>query len=128
MPAVRHFFTIALHGVGGEGDDWCCRQFFFFFALSYEAGGFVAIHFGHAAIHEDEVEGSFGGLYDGFLAIAGRCDVAAALFEDFRYHHLIGWVVFDQQDLDFVKGDVHDVILYIFVALSFIRFFFGCER
>ena len=64
------------------------------------SGGVKAVHFGHLAVHEDDVVGGARDGIDSFFAIGGAVAGEAGLMEKLDGDHLINFVVFDEEDAD----------------------------
>jgi len=82
-------------GVGGEGDDVGLGAGVF---LADAAGGFEAVHFGHVAIHEDDVEGGLLEGFEGFEAVGDAVGFVPEFLEEKGGDALVDGVVFDDED------------------------------
>ena len=71
-PGLEAFFPVALHGVGGEGDDPGRLVVFRGAVGSYAAGGLEAVQLGHLDVHENQVRMTLIGLGNGFFTITGN--------------------------------------------------------
>lgn len=92
-------FTIAGEGVGGEGDDDAgIGGGVLAFAKADLGGSFEAVHFGHLAIHEDEVMGVVEGGGEGIAAVGGEFDLEAEAGEHAADDELIGGVILGDED------------------------------
>lgn len=109
-PCGQAFITIALHGMSGEGDDmnglgaWAEFSAGFFSASDLE-GSFIAVHFGHLTIHEDDIvrdalEGfeDFEAVGDGFGGVAEGAELGESDL-------LIDAIIFSDQDFAFSMRD-----------------------
>ena len=100
MPGVEARFPVALHGVGGHGDD-PDRQYA---AFGWDRAGpdlpgcFEAVHLGHLDVHEDEVVRELLDGLDGLDAVRGDVGAVAHRLEDEERDLLVDRVVLGQQD------------------------------
>lgn len=87
-----------MRGQGDDGMRWSLR---FLLPLAQAACGLEAVHEGHFAIHENDIEFFFSVFDDvqRFLAAAGQSGIYAHLLQEAVYHQLIDGVVFHYQGL-----------------------------
>jgi hypothetical protein len=63
-------------------------------------GGFIAVHFGHLAIHEDDVVGLVEEGGEGFAAAGGGIGLAAEIAEEGGEDAAVDGVVIDDEDVE----------------------------
>ena len=100
-PRRQDLLPIPGHGVGGHGDH---RQVPEARVLPQAAGGGVAVHDRHLAIHEDAVEGRGGQPGQGLGAIVGHLDLDAVAHQQLPGQLLVDGIVLDQQHPDTGQG------------------------
>ena len=93
---IEAALAIALHRVGGHGDDDDVTTGRLSAADLF--GGLVAVHDGHLAIHEDEVVAIGGDHVDCFLSVGGEFYFEAETLERAGGDELVDGVVFDEED------------------------------
>ncbi len=90
-----HFFAVAGHGVGRHGDDGHLRQGQI---LADFAGGVVAVHDRHLAVHQYPVKSAVPRQdVQRLLAMVGHHHRDAGLLQQFQCELLVHVVVFHQQ-------------------------------
>ena len=92
---VEAFFSIARHGMGGQGDD---RNITGRLIGFQSARGFPAINHGQAHIHEDEGRRFVGHHFQRFAAIHGDDHFKTLSGQTPGQHVSIHLIVFDEQD------------------------------
>ena len=98
-------FAIAVHGVGGHGDDGEVGE------AGIGADGFCggdAIHNGHLHVHEDDVVVVFGDLLNSSGAVFGEIDLDMGVFEEAGGDFAIEFVVLDEKNASAVDGSEVD--------------------
>ena len=98
---VEAAFAVAVHGVGGHGDD---GELFPAVVGADGAGGFDTVEFGHLDVHEDEVVVAGGEGFEGLFAVGGDVDDVAAFAEDGGDDLLVDEVVFGEEDAEAGEG------------------------
>ena len=93
--------TVALHGIGRHGNDRNAGHIFPGRPVADLTGGFIAIHFRHLAVHQDQgiafVCRAVQQTGDGLHAIGGKIDLITGAGEQLTCHHLVDLVIFHQQ-------------------------------
>ena len=90
-----HLVAVAGHGIGGHGDDGDLRQGQ---VLANLAGGGVAVHDRHLAVHQHAIKAIVPGQnVQRLLAVVGHQYRDAGLLQQFQRQFLVHVVVFHQQ-------------------------------
>ena len=89
--------AIALHGVGGQGDDRDACRLLLPFPFADGGCGGEAIHDGHLAVHEHDAIGMCGGEGAGLPAIFRAVYVVTEQFEQPHRDLAVDRIVFDQE-------------------------------
>src|SRR6056297_3348705 len=67
-------FAVAVHGMGGEGDNRSPAISRLFFRRAQLAGSLITIHFGHLDVHQDQIKILGSDRFEGFYAVVGKVD------------------------------------------------------
>ena len=108
-PGGEAIVAVAFHSVGGEGDDGDvrCRAAVLrggLFQAADLAGGFEAVHFGHLAVHEDQVVARAAEGGEHFAATGGEVIGVAGGGEGFGDDELIHLIVLGNEDVAAAGG------------------------
>ena len=111
-PRGHALLLIALEGIRRQGNDRNARRLRAHLAFADGAGRLEAVHDGHLAIHEHDIEGLARDGVDGLATISDAFDHAAHTFQEIARDLLIDETVFDEQHFvapscDRIDHDAH---------------------
>ena len=94
---VAAIFDIVRKGIGGQRND---RKTAPVSAKRADrARCFKPVHFGHAHVHERDIESTCRSLLDRQAAVRRNRNIDIEALQQLGEHHLVGGIVFSQQDL-----------------------------
>ena len=101
---IQAFFAIMRHGICGQGNDGDARTAGRSLLSSDFDGGLEAVHFGHVAIHQNEIEAALCVVIDRFFAIVGDRHAVALDLQYAKRNLLVDEIVLHHQNTAATAG------------------------